>query len=293
MVSAPKGVARALQRLGRSGHSMGATSHGLLVASNINDLAECAATARMMERRLLEPVKIHENPLDVLAQTLVGLAVYGSTTADEAFELVRRSYPYRTLGRDLFDRVLRYLEGGGVSLERNYRGMFGKVRLDAEGRLTLATPAVARSLYQNVGTITSESMVLVRLGRRNIGQIEESFMRRMNPGDVFVLNGRRFRLVKTHLLTVQVKNATSSLPTIPRWYANKMLHLPRVWPRRLSACDPGSPPTSIPSWLQSEYGLSAWAMRGLSAPISRSRSEISRRSRPRASSSLRFTAIPR
>jgi ATP-dependent Lhr-like helicase len=75
MVSAPKGVARALQRLGRSGHSMGATSHGLLVASNINDLAECAATARMMERRELEPVRIHDDPLDVLAQTLVGLAV--------------------------------------------------------------------------------------------------------------------------------------------------------------------------------------------------------------------------
>src|SRR5690606_30877826 len=85
MVSAPKGVDRALQRIGRTGHSMGETSHGVLVASNINDLAECAVTARMMEKRELEPVKIHENPLDVLAQTLVGLAVFESTTPDEAF----------------------------------------------------------------------------------------------------------------------------------------------------------------------------------------------------------------
>jgi ATP-dependent Lhr-like helicase len=118
MVSAPKGVSRALQRIGRSGHSMGRISHGLLVASNINDLAECGVTARMMERRELEPVRIHENPLDVLAQTIVGLAAVGRVvanpptpsrepgplgalritrpafqpyTVEEAFDLVRRS----------------------------------------------------------------------------------------------------------------------------------------------------------------------------------------------------------
>src|SRR5204863_9640394 len=117
MVSAPKGVSRALQRIGRSGHSMGETSRGLLVASNINDLAECAVTARMMERRELEPVKIHDDPLDVLAQTLVGLAVFASVTPDEAFALVRRSYPFRALSRADFDRVLHYLAGGGASLE--------------------------------------------------------------------------------------------------------------------------------------------------------------------------------
>ncbi|HEY1765664.1 MAG TPA: DEAD/DEAH box helicase [Opitutaceae bacterium] len=264
MVAAPKGVARALQRLGRSGHSMGATSHGLLVASNINDLAECAATARMMERRSLEPVKIHENPLDVLAQTLVGLAVFGSMTPDEAFALVRRSYPFRALGRADFDRVLRYLEGGGVSLERAYRSVFGKVRLDDRGQMELASAAVARSLYQNIGTITSESMVQVRLRRRNLGEIEESFMRRMNPGDVFVLNGRSLRLVKTHFLTAFVAPADGAVPTIPRWYANKMplasglaeevARLRTVMAARLD-----------PDWLISEYGLSPGNARALTA----------------------------
>ena len=222
MVSAPKGVARALQRIGRSGHSMGRTSHGILVASNINDLAECAVTARMMARRELEPVKPHENPLDVLAQTLVGLAVFGSVTPDEAFALVRRCYSYRTLERALFDRVLRYLRGGGVSLERNYEDLFGKVRIDAHGVLVLQHPRVARDFYQNIGTINIESMVQVRLRRRNLGQIEESFMKNIKVGDVFVLNGRTVRLVKSHLLTAHVVAADSSLPTVPRWYANKM-----------------------------------------------------------------------
>jgi ATP-dependent Lhr-like helicase len=258
MVSAPKGVARALQRMGRSGHSMGAMSHGLLVASNINDLAECAATAHLMERRTLEPVRPHDNPLDVLAQTLVGLAVYGSVTPDEAWTLVRRSYPFRGLAREDFDRVLRYLEGGGVSLERQYRDVFGKVRVDESGHLSLTSPKVARSLYQNIGTITTESMVQVQLGRSRLGQVEESFMNRLRPGDVFVLNGRCFRLVSTHLLTARVKRADNSMPTIPRWYANKMPLASGLAAEvvRLRTTMAGLSADGGVAWLQREYHLS-------------------------------------
>lgn len=221
MVSAPKGVSRALQRIGRSGHSMGRTSHGVLVASNINDLAECAVTARMMARRELDPVNISENPYDVLAQTLVGLAIFGSVTPDEAFELVRRSYPFRAIERTMFDRVLRYLRGGGLSLERNYEDLFGKVKLDASGCLVIPSARVARAFYQNVGTINTENMVQVRLGRRNLGEVEEDFIKGLKPGDVFVLNGRLVRLVKAQLLTAKVVAADQAMPTVPRWYANK------------------------------------------------------------------------
>lgn len=278
MVSAPKGVARALQRIGRSGHSMGESSHGVLVASNINDLAECAVTARMMEQRALEPVKIHQNPLDVLAQTLVGLAVFESVTPDEAFAFVRRTYPYRDLPRSEFDRVLRYLRGGGASLEANYEAVFGKIRVDARGHLVLAAPRVARDFYQNIGTIASESMVQVQLGRRKLGQVEESFMKGLRPGDVFVLNGRTIRLLETRLLTAKVAAAASSVPTVPRWYANKMplasglaaavVEL-RTELARLIACRPGSPApapaynNSAAAWLESEYRLTAANARAL------------------------------
>jgi ATP-dependent Lhr-like helicase len=217
MVSAPKGVSRALQRIGRSGHSMGRTSHGVLIASNINDLAECAVTAKMMARRALEPVKIHENPLDILAQTLVGLAVFESVTPDEAFALVRRSYPFRTLARVDFDRVLRYLAGGGASLEKNYQSLFGKVRVDFRGHLVLTTPRVARDFYQNVGSIPSEAMVQVQLGRKKLGEVDEGFVKGLRPGDVFVISGRAVRVVETKLLTIKVEAANSGLPTVPRW----------------------------------------------------------------------------
>ncbi|MES2695859.1 MAG: DEAD/DEAH box helicase, partial [Verrucomicrobiota bacterium] len=267
MVSAPKGVARALQRIGRSGHSMGETSHGVLVASNINDLAECAVTARMMERRELEPVKIHDNPLDVLAQTLVGLAVFESVTPDEAFALVRRTYSFRTLERTGFDRVLHYLQGGGSALEKQYQATFGKVRVDARGHLVLTGPRVARDFYQNIGTIATESMVQVQLGRRKLGQVEESFIKGLRVGDVFVLNGRTIRLVETRLLTAKVAAADSSVPTVPRWYANKMPLASglaaEVVRLRASLAPRIAEPASALDLLQTAYGLSAANARAL------------------------------
>ena len=223
LVSAPKGVARALQRIGRSGHSMDRTSHGVLVATNINDLAECAVTACMMDRRELEPVRINENPVDVLAQSLVGLAVFASVTPDEAFALVRRTFPFRALTRETFDRVLRYLDGGGVSLERAYRDTFGKVIINADGHLAHPRTRTTRDYFQNIGTISTESMITVKVGRRNLGQLEESFLKRMKPGDVFVLNGRALRLVSTSILSAKAVAADGSLPTVPRWGAKMPL----------------------------------------------------------------------
>jgi ATP-dependent Lhr-like helicase len=222
MVGAPKGVARALQRIGRSGHSLGESSHGVLVATNINDLAECVVTRRAMRRRELEPLRLPENPVDVLAQFLTVLAVSGNRTPDEAFALVRRSHPFHSLRRADFDRVLRYLEGGGAALERQYRPVFGKVTTTDDGRLGLPHPRVARELFQNIGTINSDAMVTVRHRMRRIGQVEESFVKRLCPGDVFVLQGRPYRLLEAKLLEAKVEPAKRALPTVPRWNANKI-----------------------------------------------------------------------
>ena len=221
MVSAPKGVSRALQRLGRSGHAIGETSRAVLVASNINDLVECAVTARMIDARSLENVRVPGDAADVLAQHIVGFAVNGTWTEEEIFRTVRLAYPYRNLSREKFETVLRYLEGGGTSLEAQYAPVFGKITR-AGGEVRMAYPRVARDFYQNVGTISSESMVQVKVKRRNIGQVEQGFIKRLNIGDVFVLNGRAVRLLETYLLEAKVEWAGHEMPTVPRWNANKM-----------------------------------------------------------------------
>ena len=263
MVAVPKGVARALQRLGRSGHSPTETSHGVLVATNINDLAECAVTARMMTARQLEPVNIPEAPLDVLAQHVVGMAVSEAFTPDEAFALVRRSHPFRELSREAFERVLRYLVGGGASLEQAYGDVFGKIRVRDDGILVLPHPRVAREFYQNVGTINSDPMVLVRHRFRRVGQVEESFIKRLVPGDVFVLNGRCYRLVQTRLLEAMVAPVKHGRPTVPRWNANKIslasgLAREVVVLRRglAAALEADASGERALAWLMDEYALS-------------------------------------
>jgi ATP-dependent Lhr-like helicase len=221
MVATPKGVSRAIQRIGRSGHSLNKSSHGVLVATNINDLVEATATALLVRQRALDPIKILIQPNDVLAQHIVGMAALRPITTDEAFAIVRRAFPFRELGRDEFEHVLEYLTGGGASLRRQYAGLFGKITID-DGVISLAHPRVAREFLLNIGTIVSEGYVSVLLGRRRLGSVEEGFIKQLNPGDLFVLGGRVVRLIDTGVQEAYVERADGHLPTIPRWNAAKM-----------------------------------------------------------------------
>ncbi|HMO64482.1 MAG TPA: DEAD/DEAH box helicase, partial [Verrucomicrobiota bacterium] len=109
MLASPKGVARALQRAGRSGHSIRTVSRGLLMATNLNDLVECCATARLARRRHLDTLRLPEAPLDVLAQHLVGMGCTARWTCAGARALVRGAWAYRGLTDGDFDDVLDYL----------------------------------------------------------------------------------------------------------------------------------------------------------------------------------------
>ena len=221
MVATPKGVSRAIQRIGRSGHSLDRNSHGVLVATNINDLVEATVTAKLVRERALDPIKIQEKPYDVVAQHVVGIAAVAPVKADEVFALVRRAYPFRELTRAEFDRVLEYLEGGGAALEREYAGVFGKIRVEDE-LITLAHPRIAREFLVNIGTIHSEGFIDVLLRHRRLGSVEENFIKQLRIGDLFVLGGRIVRLIDTGVQEAYVERADGELPTVPRWNAAKM-----------------------------------------------------------------------
>lgn len=221
MVATPKGVSRAIQRIGRSGHSLNKSSHGVLVATNVNDLVEATATARLVREGALDPIRILEKPNDVLAQHIVGMAALAPLAIERAFEIVRRAFPFRALERDEFDHVLEYLAGGGTSLRRQYANLFGKIALN-DGMISLANERVRRDFLVNIGTIVSEGFVSVLLGRRRLGSVEEGFIKQLRIGDLFVLGGRVVRLIDTRVQEVQVERADGQLPTIPRWNAAKM-----------------------------------------------------------------------
>ena len=221
MVATPKGVSRAIQRIGRSGHSLNRNSHGVLVATNVSDLAEATVTARRVRERALDPIRVQRKPVDVVAQHIVGLAAVAPVAADEVFALIRRAHPFAELTREEFDQIVQYLEGGGASLRKQYAGLFGKISVD-DGVISLAHPRVARDFLVNIGTIVSESFVDVFLRRRRLGSVEENFIKQLQIGDLFVLGGRIVRLIDTAVQAAYVERADGHLPTVPRWNAAKM-----------------------------------------------------------------------
>ncbi len=221
MVSTPKGISRALQRIGRSGHSIDQMSHGVLVATNINDLIECIVCARLTRDRVLDPVKILTSGNDAVAQHILGMAMDGGVTADDAFATITAAYPFRGLSRETFDKIVSYLEGGGSSLEGQYRETFGKIE-DRDGVFHTVSKKVERDYLVNIGTIHSEGMVSVILNRRRLGSVEESFVKNLKQGDIFVLGGKTVQLKEAGINGIKVTDAAGRLPTVPTWNANKM-----------------------------------------------------------------------
>lgn len=221
MMSTPKGVSKALQRAGRAGHNIHAISRGVLMATNVSDLVEACATVLLARTRHLEEVRIPHTPLDVLAQHLVSMGCTRRWTRQDALALVRRAYPFRQLEEAEFHDVLDYLAGGGAALRQQYTEVFGKIALDDDGFVT-REGRVRREFLQNIGVIPSVGVVRVRSKTRTLGSVEESFIRTIRIGDVFMIGGRPVRLDRVTTMEAWVTPAPGALPTVPRWNAAKM-----------------------------------------------------------------------
>jgi ATP-dependent helicase Lhr and Lhr-like helicase len=221
MLATPKGVSRALQRAGRAGHNIHSVSRGMLMATNVGDLVEACATVLLARTRKLDPIIIPDRPLDVLAQHLVSMGCTDRWSRADALALVRRAWPYRELSAEELGDVLDYLAGGGKSLRQAYSELFGKIALDDEGFET-REGRVRRDFMQNIGTIPDTASVRVRLKTQKLGSVEESFMRQLKIGDVFIVAGRAVRLEKVAQMDAWVSRADGETPTVPRWNAAKM-----------------------------------------------------------------------
>jgi len=176
----------------------------------------------MTKLRDLDPVRILENATDVIAQHVVGMAMGGGITANDAFAVITRAWPFRNLTREEFQRVVRYLEGGGESLREQYRETFGKIVDRGDGVYVTPGKKVERDYLVNVGTIHSDGMVTVKLGRRRIGSVEENFVKGLRMGDVFVLAGRPVKLIEIGVGEIFVERADGRMPSVPSWNAHKI-----------------------------------------------------------------------
>ncbi|MBL8745356.1 MAG: ligase-associated DNA damage response DEXH box helicase [Phycisphaerae bacterium] len=233
-VGSPKGVARLLQRAGRSGHQPGAASTVVCVPTNALELIEFAAAREAMAGGEIEPRTPIEKPLDVLVQHLVTAALGGGFEIGAMEREVRSTWAFRGLSREEWEWCVDFVTRGGRTLGAYPR--FARVRIEGS-RVAGTTGAIERMHRLNIGTITSDASIRVKyVGGATIGTIEESFIARLAPGDRFVLGGKPLELVRVRDMTAQVKRAATLRGAVPRWEGGRSplsTHLSRAVRRLL------------------------------------------------------------
>ncbi len=243
-VGAPKGVSRLVQRVGRASHRMDETSNALLVPANRFELLECEAAIEGVAAGDQDGPPPPPGGLDVLAQHLLLMAAAAPFHPDAAFAETRRAAPYAALSRQDFEDVLRFVEDGGYALAAYDR--YRKLFRDSEGVVHIQGARVARQARMNLGTIVEAPLLKVRYAARRtgsaLGEIEESFVSMMAPGDTFMFAGRLLRYVRLRETTVEVADGGSGEPMVPAYAGARqplttnlahrvraMLHDPAAW----------------------------------------------------------------
>ncbi|WP_322047462.1 ligase-associated DNA damage response DEXH box helicase [Paraburkholderia sp. J67] len=220
-IGSPKGVARLMQRAGRSGHAPGRTSRVTIVPTHALELVEAAAARWAIETGHIEGRDMPLKPLDVLVQHLVTVAIGGGFTPAAIYDEVRTAYAYRDLAQAEFDWALAFVERGGASLAA-YPD-YHRVIADEDGVYRVPRDDLVRRHRNNVGTIVANATINVSyLTGGRIGTMEEAFISRLKPGDVFTFGGRSLELVRVRDMTAWVRRATSSRGAMPQWAGSKM-----------------------------------------------------------------------
>lgn len=221
MLGSPKSISRALQRVGRSGHCLHSVSKGRIIVLDRDDLVECVVLTKQAKKGRLDRITIPTNALDVLAQHVVGMGVMKKWMVDEALTLIRRTYPYHLLPEEDFKLLLRYLAGEYEELE--HKKVFGKIWFDERDQVFGRRGKLTRPIYYlNTGTIPDEVAVKVYTRNQYVGKIEERFVERLKPGDIFVLAGKTYEFLHTRGMRVYAEPRPEASPTIPSWFSEQL-----------------------------------------------------------------------
>jgi len=221
-LGSPKGVARGIQRVGRSGHQIGEKAKGKMIVTDRDDALECSVLSKCAKEDDLDKIQIPQNSLDVLAQHIVGMACNHRWDMDHAFNVVRKSYNFVDVELGDYENVLKYL-GGEYELED--QNVYRKIWLDHEDGLFGRSGKMTRVIYMtNIGTIPDESGydVVTRGNKNYVGTLDEEFLDRLTKGDIFTLGGSTYEFKYAKGMKVFVDPQPKKKPTVPSWYSQRL-----------------------------------------------------------------------
>ncbi len=219
-IGSPKGVARFMQRAGRSGHHPGAVSRAFFVPTHSMELLEGAALKAALKEKIFESRDPILLAMDVLMQYLVTLAVSEGFRPDPVFRELKTTYCYADLREEEYGQILDFITRGGQTLSQYDE--FLKVEVE-DGLYKVNNRRVAMRHRLTMGTIVSDLSMRIRFMTGGyLGTIEESFISRLKPGDNFWFAGRSLELVKVKEMTAYVRKSKSNKGQIPSWMGGRM-----------------------------------------------------------------------
>lgn len=219
-VGSPKGVARFLQRAGRSGHSPDAESRIYFLPTHSLELVETAALKSAVKEELIESRVPFALCFDVLTQYLCTLAISEGFMPDEILNEIRLTHCYSDITDDEWQQVLYNISQGGDALQQYDE--YKKVEIE-DGVYRIRSRRIAMRHRLHIGTIVSDPMMKVKfLSGGYVGFIEEYFISKLNPGDVFTLAGRKLELIAIKDMTALVKKSNAKKSIIPSWEGGRM-----------------------------------------------------------------------
>ncbi|OBH90483.1 ATP-dependent helicase [Mycobacterium sp. E2733] len=219
-VEAPPSVASGLQRIGRAGHQVGEVSQGVLFPKHRTDLIGCAVTVQRMLAGEIETMRVPANPLDILAQQTVAAAALEPLDADRWFDTVRRSAPFATLPRSVYEATLDLLSGKYPSTE--FAELRPRLVYDRDTGTLTARPGAQRLAVTSGGAIPDRGMFTVYLASEaekpsRVGELDEEMVYESRPGDVISLGATSWRITEITHDRVLVIPAPGQPARLPFW----------------------------------------------------------------------------
>ena len=220
-IGGPKGVARFLQRAGRSGHRPGKESVIYFLPTHAIELIEASALQKAVIQNTVEDRLPYLNSYDVLLQYLTTLAISDGFYPNEIYQEIKQTFCYQAVSEDQWQWLLNFLVMGSQSLQSYDE--YKKVEVESDGKFTVNNRGVAMRHRFQIGTIVGDVNLAVKYQKGGyIGSIEEFFISKLNKGDVFTFAGRNLEFIRIKEMTVQVRNSTKKTNKISSWMGSRL-----------------------------------------------------------------------